>query len=71
MGLVGDNTMKYDHAVSMSFTFITDDEDPITRANLPALAQAARKRIDAMVAGDDVEFEVYDTIGVEDEEEKE
>lgn len=59
--------MKYNHAISLGFEFVTNESDPINMKNLPALVHAAKLQLDEALKFGCLEvFDVYDT---EDEEE--
>ena len=54
--------MKYNHAVSLGFEFVTDESDPINSKNLPVLVEAARKKLEEVLEYGCLEaFDVYDT----------
>ena len=54
--------MKYNHAISLGFEFVTDESDPINSKNLPALVEAAMKKLEEALEYGCIEvFDIYDT----------
>tara|TARA_Y100001970_G_scaffold259516_1_gene340582 strand:+ start:17085 stop:17267 length:183 start_codon:yes stop_codon:yes gene_type:complete len=54
---------KYNHAISVSFEFLSDDEDPVTKENLEALVAAAKGRLERILEIQDLDaFDAYDWI---------
>tara|TARA_B000000609_G_C23895586_1_gene200662 strand:+ start:87 stop:266 length:180 start_codon:yes stop_codon:yes gene_type:complete len=59
--------MKYNHAISFGFEFVTNESDPISIKNLPALVEAAKLQLEEVLEYEYLGvFDVYDT----DEEEE-
>lgn len=53
--------MRKNYAIDMAFEFVTEDDDPITSKNLPALVEAAKARLDRILEAEDLEaFGVFD-----------
>jgi len=52
--------------IDMAFEFITQDEDPITQENLASMVEAAKARLDRILAEQCLEaFDVCDTSEVD------